>query len=243
MISQGKFEKAEWQFVNRFLKKGMIVVDIGAHHGFYTILCSKKVGNTGRVVAFEPSPGERRKLSFNLRLNHCKNARIEPYALAGRSGKTTLFVIDGRDTAFNSLRPPAVAIPTREVDVSAVRLDDYLGSLCLERVDFVKIDAEGAELEILQGAKRLLMTESSPVMMVEVSDDRTRPWGYSSAAIYDFLAKRGYTWFLVSEDGYLKPYKEGTNFYNFVAVPWSRLHEMRVYLRDTPQALSRVETR
>jgi len=242
MISQGKFEKAEWHFVNRFLKKGMAVVDIGAHHGFYTILCSKKVGSTGRVVAFEPSPGEQRKLSFNLKLNHCKNVKIEPYALGGQSGKATLFVIKGRDTAFNSLRPPAVSIPTQEVDVSTIRLDDYLRSLCLDKVDFIKIDAEGAELEILQGARNLLMKESSPVMMIEVSDERTRPWGYSSAAIYDFLARQGYTWFSVTDDGFLKLYEEGTNLYNFVAVPKSRLHQMRVYLKETFQVLSRVET-
>jgi len=92
-------------------------------------------------------------------------------------------------------------VPTQEVEVNTIRLDDYLRSLRLEKVDLIKIDTEGAELEILQGAENLLLTESSPVIMIEISDERTRPWGYSSAAIYDFLARRGYAWFSVTDDG------------------------------------------
>ena len=232
-ISRRNFEEGEWRFVERFLKPDMIVLDVGAHHGFYTILCSKKVGTTGRVIAFEPSPGEQRKLSFHLKLNHCKNVKIEPYALAAQNGKATLFIIKGRDTVFNSLRPPAVSMPTETIAVSTIRLDDYLKSVCLHKVDFVKIDAEGAELEILQGAEHSLMAESSPIMMIEVSDDRTRPWGYSSSAIYDFLAEQGYTWFSVTDNGFLRLYEKGTGLYNFVAVPKSKLHEMRAYLEET----------
>jgi FkbM family methyltransferase len=240
MISHRKFEEAEWHFVDRFLKKGMTILDVGAHHGFYTILCSKKVGGRGRVVAFEPSPGEQRKLSFHLKLNRCKNVKIEPYALAGQNGKATLFVAKGRYTAFNSLRPPALSVPTQEVEVSTIRLDDYLRILRLEKVDLIKIDTEGAELEILQGAEYLLSTESSPVMMIEVSDERTRPWGYSSAAIYDFLAQRGYTWFSVTDDGYLRLYEKGTDLHNFVAIPKWKLNEMRAHLEEKRQVSSIV---
>ena len=168
--------------------------------------------------------------------------KIEPHALAGQSGKATLFVPKGRYTAFNSLRPPALSVPTQEVEVNTIRLDDYLRSLRLEKVDLIKIDTEGAELEILQGAENLLLTESSPVIMIEVSDERTRPWGYSSAAIYDFLARRGYAWFSVTDDGYLRLFEKGTDLYNFVAIPKWKLHEMRVYLEETCQVPSRVIT-
>jgi hypothetical protein len=106
----------------------------------------------------------------------------------------------------------------------------------------IKIDAEGAELEILQGAENLLMTESSPVMMIEVSDDRTRPWGYSSAAIYDFLAQRGYTWFSLTDDGYLRLYDKGTNLYNFVAVPKWKLDRNASISRRNARFLQESET-
>jgi len=77
-IFTDSFEKAEIHFVENFLKEGMTVLDIGAHHGFYTILASKKVGPSGRVIAFEPSPRERRRLLLHLKLNQCSNVKVEP---------------------------------------------------------------------------------------------------------------------------------------------------------------------
>lgn len=62
MILRGHFENVESQFVERFLKPGMVVLDIGAHHGYYTLLASQKVGPAGRVIAFEPSSRERRRI-------------------------------------------------------------------------------------------------------------------------------------------------------------------------------------
>src|SRR6202166_2263762 len=59
-LLSGNFEKAEMAFVERFLRPGMIVLDLGAHHGLYSLLASKIVGAEGRVFAFEPSPRERR---------------------------------------------------------------------------------------------------------------------------------------------------------------------------------------
>src|SRR5438046_2404630 len=88
--------------------------------------------------------------------NRCKNVRVEPVALASEDGESTLFVVDGRDTGCNSLRPPAVDEPTHGVAVKTIKLDTYVTSLGLRRVDFIKIDAEGAELEILEGARSVL---------------------------------------------------------------------------------------
>src|SRR5271165_5588961 len=69
----GGFERAEIFFVEEYLQPGMTVLDIGAHHGLYTLLASKRVGGTGRVVAFEPSPRERGQLSRNVKINFCSN--------------------------------------------------------------------------------------------------------------------------------------------------------------------------
>lgn len=233
MISQGNFEEAEWRFVNCFLKKGMTVMDIGAHHGFYTILCSKKVGETGRVIAFEPSPGEQRKLLFHLKMNHCKNVKIEPYALARQSGKATLFVINGRDTAFNSLRPPAVSKPIKEITVRTMSLEDYLKKEDIPEVNFLKIDAEGAELEILKGADALFNPDSSPIIMAEVSDVRTEQWGYQSSEIFDYLSERGYRWFVINTGGKLQAFQGKEKVYNFVAIPNWKLDQMQDFIQTS----------
>jgi len=220
------FEDAEWRFVDNFLKEGMTVLDIGAHHGFYTILAAKKVGSTGAVIAFEPSTRERRRLVWHLRINHCHNVKIEPVALAYQDGEAPLFIVGGRRTAFNSLRPPAVSEPTRKITVNTMTLDHYLQKEGIHHIDFIKIDAEGAELEILEGARELLNQAPSPVLMVEVSDIRTEPWGYPSSAIFHFLADRGYRWFSIGPEGRLQPSEERGSLYNFVAVPQKKLAEV-----------------
>ncbi|MEM2045735.1 MAG: FkbM family methyltransferase [Candidatus Bathyarchaeia archaeon] len=217
-IFTGSYETAERRFVERFLKEGMTVLDIGAHHGFYTILAAKKVGPSGRVIAFEPSPRERRRLLRHLKLNRCTNVKVEPLALASKEGETTLFLVDGRDTGCNSLRPPAVSEPTKEITVSTMALDSYLEKEGIYRVDFIKMDVEGAELEVLKGAKRFLERTPRPVILCEVDDYRTRAWGYPARAIIKLLEDYGYQWFGLSDEGGLVPLDQRDS-YNLVAIP------------------------
>lgn len=226
-IFRDKFEEAEWRFVERFLQERMTALDIGAHHGFYTILASKRVGPSGRVIAFEPSARERRRLSFHVKLNNCGNVKVEPFALSNEDRETTLFLADTREAAFNSLRPPAVSSPTRRITVRAITLDHYLEKERIDRVDFIKIDAEGAELEILKGMKGLLNQNSSPVIMAEVTDIRTQAWGYPASAIYDYLTERDYHWFATSTEGRLQPFHQKSGLYNFIAVPHWKLGELQ----------------
>src|SRR5712691_5679585 len=92
VVLTGQFETAERGFVERFLQPGMTILDIGAHHGFYTLLASRKVGPGGSVVAFEPSPREREKLMWHLRLNRCRNVQVQSCALGSKQGEAELFL-------------------------------------------------------------------------------------------------------------------------------------------------------
>ena len=226
-IVESRFEPAEWKFVKKFLEKGMTVLDIGAHHGFYTILAAKRVGSSGRVIAFEPSPRERRRLLSNLKLNHCCRAKVEPFAISKEDGEALFFVVDGRQTMFNSLRPPAISEPINRITVRTVTLDSYVEKEQIERIDFVKIDAEGAELDILTGAKKSFGQRFRPLIMVEANDLRTGQWGYPSSNILDALSGLRYRWFSMGPEGQLEPYHNGTPRYNFVAVPIEKLDALR----------------
>jgi FkbM family methyltransferase len=221
MILRGHFENAESRFMGQFLKPGMVVLDIGAHHGYYSLLASQKVGPTGKVIAFEPSTRERRNLLQHLRLNSCANVHVEESALGDTEGNAEFFVVKGRETGCNSLRPPDVHQPTQAIEVRVARLDDFARQNDLKRVDFVKMDVEGAELSVLKGASEFLERRPRPVIFCEVQDLRTRPWGYAAKEIVDFLRQKGFSWYIPSADGEVRPLPPNQNEFdgNFVAVP------------------------
>lgn len=221
------FEEAELRIAQRFLRPGMTVLDIGAHHGLYSLLASKRVGPAGRVISFEPSPRERRRLQKHLRFNRCKNVEVQSCALGNNSGEADLFFVDGFRDWGNSLRPPAVSEPVSTVRVTVRRLDELLASEGIARVDFIKLDSEGGELAVLQGAAHLLQNAPRPALLVEVEDIRTRQWNYHACEILQLLARWNYRWFALNETGGLYPISpdqescEG----NFVALPDERAEE------------------
>lgn len=220
-VIYGGFELGERSFVQRFLHPGMTVLDIGAHHGLYTLLASKVVGPNGQVVAFEPSPRERRALRLNVGLNRCKNVVIQDLALGDNRGECNLYVVDHHETGCNSLRPPAFSGSTSLVSVIVVSLDQWLAERHLGSVDLIKLDAEGGELSVLQGAQRLLERRPRPVILAEVQDIRTKPWGYRAGEIINYLSAKGYRWFSLSTDGSLAPLGVLAETFdgNFVACP------------------------
>ena len=229
------FEKFEHKFVECFLKPGMVMVDAGAHHGFYTLLAAKKVGPQGKVIAFEPSPRELRRLRWCLVLNRCRNVQIEPVALGSSEGVADLFVCLGKETGCNSLRPPAVSEALSKVSVAVTTLDCFLQRSGIQKVDLIKIDVEGAELEVLRGAGELLQRRPRPIICCEVQDLRTKPWGYRAKEIIKLLSSYGYYWFEPLREGKLKMISIDKEDFenNFIAVPAERLEQIAKFLQNT----------
>jgi FkbM family methyltransferase len=220
-ISEGRFETAEVAFVDRFLRPGMTVLDLGAHHGYYTLLASKRVGAQGKVFAFEPSPRERRALRLHLILNRCANVSVQGVALGDEEAKSDLYVVQGIQTGCNSLRPPIAVSGTSRVSVRVTQLDGWLQKKNIQGVDFIKLDVEGGELAVLKGAERLLARQPRPIILAEVQDLRTRPWGYPAKDILWYLAERRFKWFSLLEDGSVQEMDLSPNGFegNFVACP------------------------
>ena len=221
------FERMETEFVSRLLRRDMTVVDAGAHHGLYTLLASKRVGWDGRVIAIEPSPRECERLEKHLSLNRCSNTALVRCALGEDPGEADLYLVDGSQDWCNSLRPPAIDEAIRTVRVCVRRLDDVLDELGVTKVDFLKLDVEGAELSVLYGAMKLLYRESRPAILAEVQDARTQPWGYAAREILQFLIRMDYDWFAIAARGALLPVSCDLEVYdaNLVALPRERTEE------------------
>jgi FkbM family methyltransferase len=242
-ILAGWFENEEWRFVERFLQPGMTVLDIGAHHGYYTLLASRKAGPRGKVIAFEPSPRERRRLHLHIRLNGCRNVETEDCALGETEGTAQLYLVLGTDSGCNSLRKPAVTEQTELIPVRIERLDRVLQERGIGKVDFIKLDVEGAELSVLKGATELLHRRPRPVMVVEVQDIRTTPWGYPARGIVRYLSDLDYRWFQVFPGENLEEIDMEQEKYdgNFVAIPDERVASLRdVISRKTELFASRA---
>jgi FkbM family methyltransferase len=231
-VVNAEFERPELRFVENFLQPGMTVLDIGAHHGLYSLLSSKCVGRRGQVIAFEASPRECRRLGKHVRFNGCANVRIEPCAAGGQPGVADLYVVDGACDWGNSLRVPAVNESTYKVRVEVRTVDDVLQSLGIPRVDFIKLDVEGAELSVLHGASRLLSGTRRPAILAEVQDLRTKPWGYPARDIVQYLSSLGYRWYGLAPDSSLQAISTQLDSYdaNLVAFPAERAREFRALL-------------
>lgn len=226
-LMYASFEDAEMRFVSRLLRPGMTAVDVGAHHGLYTLLAAKLVGHRGKVLAFEPSSRERRRLERHVRLNGMANVTVDERAVADASGEADFFLVQGFRDWGNSLRPPAVPEATEQVRVKVCRLAEALTQRGVEAVDFIKLDAEGAELAVLRGAREFLQRTPRPAILAEVQDLRTAAWGYAAREIIALLTNWDYQWFSVGETGTLYPANVDDHAYdaNLVALPNERAEE------------------
>jgi FkbM family methyltransferase len=194
----GAYEPSFYQpFVDR-VKSGMVVFDIGAHVGLFTLGAAKRVGPRGRVFAFEPAPATFALLVQQIRLNGW-NDRVEairgvvsdvdgriPFYAHGTSMAASL----SREN-LEVLNPERFATPAARLEVASMTID----GLCLDRKvapDVVKIDVEGAELRVLRGAADLLEV-GRVVILCEIHPQQMANCGSSVAELGSFLEKVGYS--------------------------------------------------
>jgi FkbM family methyltransferase len=218
----------ELQFLWRTLKPGMVFFDIGAYHGIFSLVAGRRMGKSGRVVAFEPSPREFSRLKLHLRWNHIENARAESLAVGSDAGERTFFQVSSGDQTRNGLRPPASRDELKEIAVRTISLDQYIEAISLERVDLVKLDVEGGESDVLRGAASLL-NGFRPIFICEVLDAATQPWGYEAREIVSAFSRHDMAWFDFQPRGTLTPHKiqdEYPNIRNYLAVPREKLAEI-----------------
>ena len=227
-LAGSPYEQAQWRLVKRILTPGGGFVDVGANQGFYTILASRLVGAAGSVFAFEPASTEVGKLRRNLRWNGCRNVVVEAMAVGAEVGRAEFHLYTGHQGSWSGLREGAADVVTEAllVEVPTTSLDAYFSGRPPERIDMIKIDVEGGELHVLEGARGLI-SRFRPVVLCEVESRRTRQWGYEAEAIIARLEGWGYRWRTVKPDGKLgAPPKVADEWQNLAAIPEERLGDL-----------------
>jgi FkbM family methyltransferase len=171
------------------LEPGMVVVDVGAHIGYYTLVASLAVGERGRVFAFEPEPRNLRLLRRNVETNGCTNVRVVDRAVGAACGPARL-ALDPRNTGGHSLVAAARG-DTPTIPVERVDLDGFLEREGV-RPALVKIDVEGAERAVLAGMSRTLARPGPLVILIEYFPERLAEDGHPPESLLELLSSYGF---------------------------------------------------
>jgi FkbM family methyltransferase len=195
ILTKGTFEPHTTAWVLQLVKEGMVAVDVGANFGYYTIMLSRLVGETGQVLAFEPCRVFRRRLKYHIERNRCRNVSVFECGLSDSSRNLHLLGIGDSATLkwFDDRRRPQFSQP-----ISVKPFDSLTSELRITRCDFIKVDIDGHEPLFLSGAKSSLES-FRPIMVMEFSQLALQENGSDVETLARQLDQLGYT--LYSEHG------------------------------------------
>jgi len=162
----GTFEISETRLVQALLRPGMTLIDVGANVGYYTLVGARIVGPRGAVHSFEPNTAIRDQLSANIRRNGFDNVTVHAEAMTRHSGNVKFYLSASENSGTSSIVPGS-GLKDEGEDVPCLSLDDFAASLEPRPLDVLKIDIEGAELEVIEGGRRLLGGPNAPTLIFE----------------------------------------------------------------------------
>jgi len=154
----------ELSSLQHFLGRGHVFVDVGANVGVFTVKAAKEIGEEGLVIAVEPFLETALRLSQNVRANGFRNVRVRNLCIGRNTGHAKLHLNKSEPNAFSMLPKDGA----ESISVLSVSLDDLCRWEGLTRLDYLKIDAEGAEAAILEGGRETI-SRFRPIVQVEVT--------------------------------------------------------------------------
>ena len=186
---EGCYEPEMVALFRRTLRPGWTVIDAGANIGYFTLLASRLVGPSGRVIAFEPDPTNFEYLVRNIRANGCANVQAERLALSDRTGSLPFrrdrFKSEGHLVEGSPPGRGAIAVPT-------VRLDDFAQQHRIDTVQFIKFDIEGGEPAALRGMAESSRRWPELRLVVEFSRRALTREGRPATELFDVLRSLGF---------------------------------------------------
>jgi FkbM family methyltransferase len=221
IVVHGYLDPNEFALLDRVLKPGSHVLDIGANEGAYTIFAAAKVGASGRVWAIEPSARELARLRTNVGLNDAATVDVVPCAIGDRNAETELKIAADSRSGHNTLGEfvwDGVTLATTQ-RVPLRTLDTIVAEGGIRRVDVIKMDIEGAEGRLLLGGRSVIETHR-PLVLFEASARSLRQQGSSIDGLLAAFRSTGYGIFAFDHvTGRPTPYAPGHSGDNLIAAP------------------------
>ncbi|HEX6386907.1 MAG TPA: FkbM family methyltransferase, partial [Anaerolineae bacterium] len=191
----GRHEAETMRHVERLVRPGMVVLDVGAHVGYYALRCAQLVGQSGRVVAFEPHPRTFKVLSDNVRgygnvtpvqvaLAETEGtAELHDYLIMSASGSLhydqSMIDLQRSRLAASDVAPRiAHNFPVQTFTVRTMPADACLAELSIERVDVIKMDIEGAEVSALRGLRQTIGNSPGITLIMEYNPQALKAFGF-----------------------------------------------------------------
>jgi len=180
--------------LRRLVQPGMVVADVGANIGMITLIMAWATGPGGRVISFEPEAIPRSNLEKMRHLNGLSWVEVRDQAVGEKPGQLTFHVSDiiGHSSLY--------ALPenegSREIQVEVVRLDDVAPA---KRMDVVKIDVEGAELDVLAGMSGLIARNKDLAIVAEFGPEHLKRVGQTPAQWFKAFADAGFKAYIIDE--------------------------------------------
>lgn len=238
IVTTGSWEPETTQVFRELINPGMVVLDIGANIGYFSLLSASLVGAEGQVHSFEPYPGYQERFKISLENNRFSQVRLIPFALSDKIEEQPLFkgLASARmhqwthdDPVFNEVHDT--------VTVRCFPLDLYADRY-LNRVDLIKIDVDGYEMHVLTGGQECIR-KYTPTVIIELCEEALTTAGTSVRQLLDFF--QGLNYIPYSEKGvqykYEQLYSEATGIHGqSVNAVFRPMHQQSKHVSSTAQS-------
>src|SRR5262249_53132467 len=197
MMFYNRYGRETLEVFRSFVRPGDIVIDIGAHVGFFTLFLAELVTCQGRVYSFEPDVRARKSLERSVAASKMEWVTVSPFALASKSGTTRFYL--ARGLGSSSAVKGEQQIDATETVVSTISLDELIqrGDIT-GSVRLLKIDIEGFELDAIRGMSELLKRDR-PVMLIEVNEEMLNARGVTPECLFNVLSSLDYDFAAVTK--------------------------------------------
>tara|TARA_B100001540_G_C15816131_1_gene647575 strand:- start:6622 stop:7521 length:900 start_codon:yes stop_codon:yes gene_type:complete len=187
----------ETKIIKDEVKLGDNVIDLGAHIGYYTLLLAKSIGSNGKVFAFEPEPSNFSILQKNISENNYTNVISEQKAVSDSNSKINFWIGQNSSGANRIYKPAKTNTQKFKLStVDCIKLDDYFSkSEFFNKINFIKMDLEGAEYNALLGMRSLLENNTKISILTEFSPNSLYDAGTSPSKFFDLFLDLGFELF------------------------------------------------
>jgi len=186
----GRYEVEKHKALETFLKPGNTFVDVGANKGYFSLLAAKLIGTDGRVLAFEPEPTNCKWIIKSIKKNGYRNITLYDIALSDQNRQVELFL--GEKSSWHTIVKGQKFRDRGVINVRARTLDSVLEDVDFnDPIDVMKIDVEGAELQVLKGASDILIQSNNLIILMDIHPTL----GVNPKEICEFLERKGFSIF------------------------------------------------